>query len=82
MLSPDLAIPPTPRGDALRIGVILRELSEAASSGDGSLRAGLADREQLLREVDQALLAEGGQLEDPASFVRRLNGLMLGLSGA
>jgi molecular chaperone HtpG len=31
---------------------------------------------------DQALLAEGGQLEDPASFVRRLNGLMLGLSGA
>lgn len=25
---------------------------------------------------DQALLAEGGQLEDPASFVRRLNGLL------
>lgn len=29
---------------------------------------------------DQALLAEGGQLEDPAGFVRRLNKLMLDLS--
>jgi molecular chaperone HtpG len=26
---------------------------------------------------DQALLAEGGQLEDPASFVRRLNALIV-----
>jgi molecular chaperone HtpG len=26
---------------------------------------------------DQALLSEGGQLEDPASFVKRLNQLML-----
>ncbi len=25
---------------------------------------------------DQALLAEGGQLEDPASFVRRMNSLL------
>ena len=31
---------------------------------------------------DQALLAEGAQLEDPAGFVRRLNALMLGLAGA
>jgi len=31
---------------------------------------------------DQALLAEGGQLEDPASFVKRLNQLMLELAGA
>ncbi|MFN7278351.1 MAG: molecular chaperone HtpG, partial [Betaproteobacteria bacterium] len=31
---------------------------------------------------DQALLAEGGQLEDPAAFVRRVNGLMLTLSSA
>jgi molecular chaperone HtpG len=29
---------------------------------------------------DQALLAEGGQLEDPASFVKRLNELMLALA--
>ena len=30
---------------------------------------------------DQALLAEGGQLEDPASFVKRLNEMMLTLAG-
>jgi molecular chaperone HtpG len=30
---------------------------------------------------DQSLLAEGGQIEDPAGFVKRLNGLMLQLSG-
>ena len=30
---------------------------------------------------DQALLVEGGQLEDPAAFVRRVNGLLLTLSG-
>jgi molecular chaperone HtpG len=29
---------------------------------------------------DQALLSEGGQLEDPAGFVRRLNELMLAIS--
>ena len=29
---------------------------------------------------DQALLAEGGQLEDPAGFVRRINELMLSLT--
>ncbi len=31
---------------------------------------------------DQATLAEGGQIEDPAAFVRRLNALMLTLAGA
>ena len=31
---------------------------------------------------DQALLAEGGNLEDPAVFVKRLNELMLELAGA
>ena len=30
---------------------------------------------------DQAMLAEGGQLDDPAGFVKRLNGLMLTLAG-
>jgi molecular chaperone HtpG len=30
---------------------------------------------------DQALLAEGGQLEDPATFVRRVNQLMLAMAG-
>ena len=30
---------------------------------------------------DQATLAEGGQLEDPATFVKRLNELMLTLAG-
>jgi molecular chaperone HtpG len=30
---------------------------------------------------DQALLAEGGQLDDPATFVKRINRMMLDLSG-
>jgi molecular chaperone HtpG len=30
---------------------------------------------------DQAILAEGGQLEDPAAFVHKLNGLLQGLLG-
>ncbi len=40
----------------------------------------LADWANLL--FDQALLAEGGQLEDPAQFVRLGNELMLSLAGA
>jgi molecular chaperone HtpG len=31
---------------------------------------------------DQALLAEGGQLEDPATFVKRVNQLMLAMGGS
>jgi molecular chaperone HtpG len=27
--------------------------------------------------VDQAVLAEGGQLDDPGAFVKRLNGMLL-----
>ncbi|BAN69306.1 hypothetical protein [endosymbiont of unidentified scaly snail isolate Monju] len=30
---------------------------------------------------DQAMLAEGGQLDDPASFVHRLNRLILDMQG-
>jgi molecular chaperone HtpG len=30
---------------------------------------------------EQATLAEGGQLDDPAGFVKRINDLMLALSG-
>jgi molecular chaperone HtpG len=41
--------------------------------------ARFADWANLLFE--QAMLAEGGQLEDPASFVRRLNGLLAMLPG-
>ena len=41
--------------------------------------ARFADWANLLFE--QALLAEGGQLDDPASFVRRLNGLLVMLPG-
>ena len=38
-----------------------------------------ADLSKIL--FDQALLAEGGHLEDPAAFVRRLNHLMLSMAG-
>jgi molecular chaperone HtpG len=32
--------------------------------------------------VDQAILAEGGQLDDPSTFVKRVNRLMLDMSEA
>jgi molecular chaperone HtpG len=48
----------------------LKDESEAGRFGDWT---------NLLFE--QAVLAEGGQLEDPASFVKRLNGLLLALGG-
>jgi len=41
--------------------------------------AHFADWSQVL--FDQALLAEGGQLDDPAGFVKRLNELMLAMAG-
>jgi molecular chaperone HtpG len=38
-----------------------------------------SDWSQIL--FDQATLAEGGQLEDPAGFVKRLNDLLLAMAG-
>ncbi|MGD8710881.1 MAG: molecular chaperone HtpG, partial [Ectothiorhodospiraceae bacterium] len=46
---------------------------------DASEDAGFADWASLLFE--QALLREGGQLPDPASFVRRMNSLLVGQQG-
>ena len=46
---------------------------------DESDDARFADWSHIL--VDQAMLAEGGQLDDPAGFVKRLNTLMLTLAG-
>ncbi|WP_273430924.1 molecular chaperone HtpG [Chitinibacter tainanensis] len=50
---------------------LVNKLKAQSSSGQ------FGDWTQLL--FDQALLAEGGQLLDPAAFVKRLNGLMLAL---
>jgi molecular chaperone HtpG len=48
--------------------------------GDETDERRFADWSQIL--FDQATLAEGGQLEDPATFVKRLNELMLTLAGS
>ena len=50
--------------------ILLKEETESTRFNDLS---------QIL--LDQALLAEGGQLEDPAGFVKKLNSLMLALAG-
>ncbi len=52
--------------------LVLRLKSEADETRFGDLTAVL---------FDQSLLAEGGQLEDPAGFVKRLNQLMLAMGG-
>ena len=52
---------------------IVQRLSEETDEGR------FADWSHIL--FDQATLAEGGQLDDPAAFVRRLNELMLTLAG-
>jgi molecular chaperone HtpG len=52
---------------------IVRRLKDESESGR------FADWSHIL--FDQATLAEGGQLEDPAAFVKRLNDLMLTLAG-
>lgn len=52
--------------------LVLRLRSETDETRFGDLAAVL---------FDQSLLAEGGQLEDPAGFVKRLNQLMLAMGG-
>jgi molecular chaperone HtpG len=52
---------------------IVRRLKDEPESGR------FADWSHIL--FDQATLAEGGQLEDPAAFVKRLNDLMVTLAG-
>jgi molecular chaperone HtpG len=47
--------------------------------GEETDEARFADWTHIL--FDQATLAEGGQLDDPSGFVRRLNEVMLGLAG-
>ncbi|MBS0307193.1 MAG: molecular chaperone HtpG [Proteobacteria bacterium] len=49
-------------------------LVKKLDSAEGSER--FDDRAQIL--LDQALLAEGGQLDDPAGYVRRVNALLVG----
>jgi molecular chaperone HtpG len=45
------------------------------------MKADSADADRWARLLfDQALLAEGGQLEDPAGFVKRLNDMLLAMS--
>jgi molecular chaperone HtpG len=48
--------------------------------GDISQQDGDSDRFKDLALVlfDQALLAEGGSLEDPSAYVKRVNALLLG----
>jgi molecular chaperone HtpG len=48
--------------------------------GDETDESRFSDWSRIL--FDQATLAEGGQLEDPAAFVKRLNELMLTLAGS
>ena len=52
--------------------LVLRLKAEADEARFGDLAAVL---------FDQSLLAEGGTLEDPAGFVKRLNQLMLAMGG-
>ncbi|HJU49945.1 MAG TPA: molecular chaperone HtpG, partial [Pseudogulbenkiania sp.] len=52
--------------------VLVKRLAEEQDEARAS------DLAQVL--YDQALLAEGGKLDDPASFVKRINKLLLELS--
>jgi len=52
---------------------LVRRLQGEPADAAGSARLG----EWAALLLDQAILAEGGQLDDPAQFVRRVNGLLL-----
>jgi molecular chaperone HtpG len=68
---------PTPAGKpVLEINPDHPVVQRLKQESDGQL---FADWSHIL--FDQALLAEGGELEDPATFVKRLNSLTLALSG-
>jgi molecular chaperone HtpG len=54
---------------------LLSGLDARADRDEAAQRAQLSEWASLL--LEQAILAEGGQLEDPASFVRRVNALLL-----
>ena len=51
------------------------------SVAKGGLDLGKLEDEAEKKEAEQAALAEGGTLDDPAGFVKRINDLMLALSG-
>ena len=75
------AIKYTPAGGAVRATLELevdkdKVKTKLATNGDKLDK--FAELAKLV--FDQALLAEGGQLEDPAGFVHRLNRLMLDMS--
>lgn len=64
-----------PRKPILEINPAHPLLARARTDG-----ARIADWSRLL--LDQAVLAEGGQLDDPAGFVRRMNAMLVGEAGA
>jgi molecular chaperone HtpG len=54
---------------------LIERLRNSVDGGDGGDETAFADLASIL--YDQALLAEGGELEDPATFVRRINALIV-----
>lgn len=55
--------------------VVVRLRARHSAAGDDAAKAAVADHLAVLR--DQALLAEGGRLEDPATFAKRVQALLL-----
>jgi molecular chaperone HtpG len=55
---------------------LVQRLQKLIGDSSADSHAALADWAHLL--LDQSILAEGGQLDDPAAFVKRVNALLLG----